>query len=60
MIIMSQTSTAASRYNDANAEVRTNQLRNAKVEEAKVAELAKSRFENLTTEIQNKLNSAPQ
>lgn len=57
---MSQTSTPASRYNDANAEVRTNQLRNAKVEEARIAELAKSRFEGLAVDIQNKLNSAPQ
>ena len=57
---MSQTSTPASRYNDANAEVRTTQLRNAKVEEARIPELAKSRFEGLAAEIQNKLNSAPQ
>jgi hypothetical protein len=53
---MSQTSNAANRYNDANPETRTVQLRNAKVEEAQIAQLTKSRFENLSTDIQAKLN----
>jgi hypothetical protein len=57
---MSQTSTAATRYNDGTSEVRSTQLRSAKVEEARIAELAKSRFEQLSTDIQSKLNSAPQ
>jgi len=57
---MSQTSTAATRYNDGNPEVRTTQLRNAKVEEGKIVEMTKSRFEQLSTDIQGKLNSAPQ
>jgi|GEM_PF-3374580 len=54
---MSQTSNAASRYNDGNPEARTTQLRNAKVEEARIGQLVKSRFENLTPEIQSRLNS---
>jgi len=57
---MSQTSTPATRYNDGNPEARTTQLRSAKVEEGKIVELAKSRFEQLSTDIQGKLNSAPQ
>lgn len=54
---MSQTSNAASRYNDGNPEARTTQLRNAKVEEAQIGQLVKSRFENLTPEIQSRLNN---
>jgi hypothetical protein len=54
---MSQTSNAASRYNDGNPEARTSQLRNAKVEEAQIGQLVKSRFENLTPEIQSRLNN---
>jgi hypothetical protein len=54
---MSQTSTAATRYNDGNPEARTTQLRNAKVEEAQIQELAKSRFENLAADVQAKLNT---
>jgi hypothetical protein len=54
---MSQTSNAANRYNDGNPEARTTQLRNAKVEEAQVAQLTKSRFENLKPEVQAKLNN---
>ena len=54
---MSQTSTVATRYNDGTPEVRTTQLRNAKVEEGRIAELVKSRFESLSTDIQGKLNS---
>jgi hypothetical protein len=57
---MSQTSTPASKYNDGNPEARTTQLQSAKVEEGRIAELAKSRFEQLPSEIQGKLNSAPQ
>jgi hypothetical protein len=54
---MSQTSNAATRYNDGNPETRTSQLRNAKVEESQIEQLAKSRFENLAPEIQAKLNT---
>lgn len=54
---MSQTSTAATRYNDGNPEARITQLRNAKVEEAQIEQLVKSRFENLKPEIQEKLNT---
>jgi hypothetical protein len=54
---MSQTSTAATRYNDGNLEARTIQLRNAKVEEARIELLVKSRFENLAPDIQAKLNT---
>jgi hypothetical protein len=54
---MSQTSTAATRYNDGNLEARTIQLRNAKVEEARIEQLVKSRFENLAPDIQAKLNT---
>jgi len=57
---MSQTSTVASRYNDGSSDARTSQLRNAKVEEGRIVELAKSRFEQLSTDVQGKLNSAPQ
>ena len=57
---MSQTSTVqATKYNNANAEVRTTQLRNAKVEEAQILQLVKSRFENLAPDIQAKLNNSP-
>ncbi|HKU50548.1 MAG TPA: hypothetical protein VJP79_11395 [Nitrososphaera sp.] len=54
---MSQTSNAANRYNDGNPDARTTQLRNAKVEEGQIAQLTKSRFENLTVDIQAKLNN---
>lgn len=54
---MSQTSTAATRYNDGNLEARTIQLRNPKVEEARIEQLVKSRFENLAPDIQAKLNT---
>jgi len=57
MVCMSQPSTAENRYNDANPEARTTQLRNAKVEEVQIGKLANSRFENLSPEIQAKLNS---
>ena len=54
---MSQTSNAATRYNDGNPEARTTQLRNAKVEEAQIPQLTKSRFENLSADVQAKLNN---
>ena len=54
---MSQTSNAT-KYNDASPEVRTTQLRNAKVEESQISNLVKSRFESLSTEVQAKLNSS--
>jgi hypothetical protein len=53
---MSQTP-AATRYNESNPEARITQLRNAKVEEAQIQEIVKSRFENLAPEIQAKLNT---
>jgi len=53
---MSQT-TKATRYNDATPEARTTQLRNAKVEENQISELAKSKFESLSPEVQAKLNN---
>jgi hypothetical protein len=34
-------------YNNANAEERTKQLRNAKVEESRIQEWSKTQFENL-------------
>lgn len=55
--VMSQTSTASNRYNEATPEVRKTQLRNAKVEEGRIADLANSRFESLSQDIQGKLNS---
>ena len=54
---MSETSTPASRYNEATPEARTTQLLNAKVEEGRIAQLIKYRFEGLSTEIQGKLNT---
>jgi hypothetical protein len=54
---MSETSTAATRYNDGNSKARMTQLRNAKVEEAQIEQLVKSRFENLAPDIQAKLNT---
>jgi hypothetical protein len=54
---MSQTQ-AATKYNDANAETRTTLLRSAKVEEGQIASLAKSRFEALPKDVQDKLNNA--
>jgi hypothetical protein len=57
---MSQTSTVPStKYNNANVDGRTIQLRAAHVEEGKIADLAKVQFESLSTDIQGKLNSAP-
>jgi hypothetical protein len=57
---MSNTSTPATRYNDGNPEARTTQLHSAKVEEGKIAEFAKSRFEQLPADIQSKLNGVQQ
>lgn len=56
---MSQESTAK-RYNESTPEIRKTQLRNAKVEEGRIQELANSRFENLAPEVQGKLNSVHQ
>ena len=53
---MSQTQTAT-KYNDANADARTSLLRNAKIEESQIATLAKSRFETLPRDVQDKLNT---
>jgi hypothetical protein len=45
-------------YNNANAEERTKQLRNAKVEESQIQELSRTQFENLPQPIQEKLNAS--
>jgi hypothetical protein len=45
-------------YNNANAEERTKQLHNAKVEESKIQEWSKTQFENLPQPVQEKLNAA--
>jgi hypothetical protein len=47
----------ATKYNDANADTRTTLLRTAKVEESQIATLAKSRFEALPKDVQDKLNN---
>jgi hypothetical protein len=56
---MSQTQTAATKYNDANTDARTALLRAANVEENQIATLAKSRFETLPKDVQEKLSSSP-
>ena len=53
---MSQPQTTATKYNDANAEARTTLLRTAKIEENQIATLAKSMFETLPKDVQDKLN----
>jgi hypothetical protein len=45
-------------YNNANAEERTKQLRNAKVEESKIHEWSGTQFENLPQPVQEKLNAS--
>jgi hypothetical protein len=45
-------------YNNANAEERTNQLRGAKVEEARIQEWSTTQFENLPQPVQEKLNAS--
>jgi len=45
-------------YNNANAEERTKQLRNAKVEESQIQELSRTQFENLPQPVQEKLNAS--
>lgn len=54
---MSQTQPNATKYNDGNTDARTNLLRTAKVEESQIATLAKSRFETLPKDVQEKLNA---
>lgn len=56
---MSQTSTTAAKYNNGNVEARTSQLRNAKIEENQIANLVKSQFESLSSDVQAKLNNTP-
>lgn len=56
-ICMSQTQPNATKYNDGNTDARTNLLRTAKVEESQIATLAKSRFETLPKDVQEKLNA---
>ena len=45
-------------YNNANAEERTKQLYNAKVEESRIEEWSKTQFENLPQPVQEKLNAS--
>jgi hypothetical protein len=45
-------------YNNANAEERTKQLRNAKVEESGIQEWSKTQFENLPQLVQERLNAS--
>lgn len=45
-------------YNNANAEERTKQLRNAKVEESSIQEWSRTQFENLPQPVQEKLNAS--
>jgi hypothetical protein len=45
-------------YNSANAEERTKQLHNAKVEESQIQELSRTQFEKLPQPIQEKLNAS--
>ena len=45
-------------YNNANAEERTKQLRNAKVEESRIQEWSTTQFENLPQPVQEKLNAS--
>lgn len=54
---MSQTQPNATKYNDGSTDARTNLLRIAKVEESQIATLAKSRFETLPKDVQEKLNA---
>lgn len=49
--------TQSIKYNDGNADARTTQLRAAKVEESQIANLVKSRFEQLPADAQSKLNA---
>ena len=55
-IHMSQPQTAT-KYNAANADARTALLRTAKIEENQIATLAKSAFETLPKDVQDKLNN---
>jgi hypothetical protein len=45
-------------YNNSNAEERTKQLRNAKVEESRIQEWSRTQFENLPQPVQEKLNAS--
>ena len=45
-------------YNNANAEERTKQLHNARVEESKIQEWSRTQFENLPQPVQEKLNAS--
>ena len=45
-------------YNNANAEERAKQLRDAKVEESKIQELSRTQFENLPQPVREKLNAS--
>lgn len=56
LVCMPQAQTAT-KYNDANADARTSLLRNAKIEESQIATLAKSKFETLPKDVQDKLNT---
>jgi len=54
---MSQPQSAAIKYNAANADARTALLRTAKIEESQLATLAKSTFETLPKDVQDKLSN---
>lgn len=54
---MSQPQSAAIKYNAANADARTALLRMAKIEESQLATLAKSTFETLPKDVQDKLSN---
>jgi hypothetical protein len=45
-------------YNNANAEERTKQLHNAKVEDSWIEEWSRTQFENLPQPVQEKLNAS--
>jgi hypothetical protein len=45
-------------YNNANAEERTKQLRNAKVEESSIQKWSRTQFENLPQPVQEMLNAS--
>ena len=45
-------------YNNANAEERTKQLLNAKVEQSMIQELSRTQFKNLPEPVQEKLNAS--
>jgi len=45
-------------YTNANAEERTEQVHNVKVEESRIQDLSRAQFENLPQTVQEKLNAS--